>query len=167
MPNRLSHTSILQEPAYWWNTAYVTDIRLLDVFPHRTMKLWQEWRARGYLIDLGFPPLAKAKRKNLLPQSEAEVGELLKVRQQVRRVAASLLRTRRQEAGITQQQMGYALGVSEDVVYKMEAQKTAYAIEDAIVTAVLTGTERTPSEELAAFCEELQFSLRKIFPGKK
>jgi DNA-binding XRE family transcriptional regulator len=103
--------------------------------------------------------LPKAKKK-LLPRNEVEVAALLKQREQVARAAVSVLRSRRQDADITQAQMGYALGVSEDVVFKMEALKTPIPLEHAIVWAMLTG------DDLQEFLEELQFSLRKVFPQK-
>jgi len=112
----------------------------------------------------GRPALPTAKRKNLLPQNEADVAELAKLREQVRRAVVSVLRSRRQDAYITQEQLGYALGVTKDVVYKREASLAPYAIEDAIVAAILMGKEPTPADELDAFCEEIRFSLRKVFP---
>jgi DNA-binding XRE family transcriptional regulator len=103
--------------------------------------------------------LSKAK-KNRLPRNEEDLAALRKQQGQVARAFASLLRTRRQDADITQAQMGYALGVSEDVVFKMEALKKPIPLEQGIVWVIVTG------DDVAEFFEDLQYSLRKVFPRK-
>lgn len=106
------------------------------------------------------PTLAKTK-KNLLPRSATDVAAIREELDEVGRISAQFLRARRQDSDITQAQMGYALGVSEDVISKYEALVRPIPLEYSIVWARLTGME--PRE----YFEELQFKLRKLYPQKR
>jgi DNA-binding XRE family transcriptional regulator len=106
--------------------------------------------------------LPKSKK---FPRTDAEVAALRKVRKQVGSAIASLLQSRRQDADVTQDQMGYALEVTRYVVSNNEAYRTPISIEDAIAYWLITG-EGSPADELADFCASLQFALRKVLPRK-
>ena len=80
---------------------------------------------------------------------------------EVGRISASILRARREDAHITQAQMGYALGLSEDIVSKFETLVRPLPLEYSIVWARLTGME--PRD----YFEELLFKLRKLYPQKR
>jgi hypothetical protein len=101
---------------------------------------------------------AVRKTKKNLPKNESDVDTVRKERERVAEALVSVLRAMRQDADITQAQIGYALGVSEDVVSNIESLRRPIAIEDAIVWARLAGAE------LVEFLEEVQFSLRKVYP---
>jgi hypothetical protein len=103
--------------------------------------------------------LSKAKKKSL-PRSEAEVAAIRGEIDDVGRINAQLLRARRQDADITQAQMGHALGLTEDIVSKFEGLKRPLSMEESIVWARQTGLD------LKDYFEELQFQLRKIYPRK-
>lgn len=100
--------------------------------------------------------LSEPKKK--LPRSVEEVETLRLEREQVARVVISILRTYREDAHISQEEVGHALGISKDVVSKIETLKRPLAVEDAIAWALTTGID------LRDFLEELEFRLRKIYP---
>ena len=98
--------------------------------------------------------------KKRLPRNADEVAALAREQEQVARINMSLLAGYRKDADITQAEMGYALGISEDVVSNMENLRRPLGIEGSIAWARVSGQE--PSEYL----EELLFKLRKIYPRK-
>jgi len=99
-------------------------------------------------------------KRTAFPKTDADVAALAQEMKEVARINISLLRGRRQDADITQKQIGFALGLSNDVVYKLEALKSPIAMQQAIVWARLTGLQ--PSE----YFEELQWRLRGLYPRK-
>ncbi len=101
-----------------------------------------------------------SKTKKKLPRTEDELAALRREQEQVASANMSLLKAWRQDADITQAQMGHALGVSEDVVGNMENLRRPLSLEGSIVWARLTG------KELREYLEELEFKLRKIYPRK-
>jgi len=132
----------------------------IDEIPPCSTKMWRKCSTEVKRFGLLTKLSAKAK-KSLLPRTDAEVAALARDMDEVARINVSLLRGRRQDADITQEQIGYALGLSRDVVYKMEALKTPINIPQSIVWARLTGLE--PHE----YFEELTWQLRKLYPPRK
>ena len=103
--------------------------------------------------------MSKAKKKSL-PRTETELAAIGEELAEVARINVSLLRARRQDADLTQAQIGHALGLSEDVVSNIETLKRPIGVEQSIAWARLTGLG------LKEYFEELAFQLRKIYPQK-
>lgn len=102
--------------------------------------------------------LSKPEKKP--PRNGKDVAILRLEREQVARAVISILRTYREDADISQEEIGNVLGISEDVISKIETLKRPLSVEDAIAWALGTGTD------LRDFLDELEFRLRKIYPPK-
>jgi len=110
--------------------------------------------------------LARRVRKKKLGENrkhkpEIDLTALRHEQDQVAQANISLLSSWRQDADITQAEMGEVLGVSEDVVYKIEALKRPLSLEGSIAWARRTG------KDFHEYTEELCWKLRKLYPARK
>jgi DNA-binding XRE family transcriptional regulator len=95
------------------------------------------------------------KSKHGLPNNELDLAAIRQDGAQIMRAVVSVLRGARQDAGITQRQMGYWLDLSEDAVSNIEALKTPITFPKAILWAILCKVD------LAEFFELFQIAMRK------
>jgi hypothetical protein len=101
-----------------------------------------------------------AKKKKAAKRFEFDLAEYRYQQEQIARLNVSMLSGWRLEEFLTQADIGEALGVSEDVVYAMEALKRPVSLEQSIVWAHRTG------RDFGEYQDELRWKLRKLFPKK-
>lgn len=103
--------------------------------------------------------MSKSKKK--FPRTDEDQVALQREQEAVARANMSLLKQCRQDADISQAQMGFALGVSGDVISNIENLKRSLSIEGSVVWARLTGLS------VSEYFEELAHALRKLYPPPK
>jgi len=103
--------------------------------------------------------LSKAKKK--LPIDKPDLAAIRDELDRINRALVSVLRESRQDADITQGQMGDFLDVSEDVISNIEALRRPAFFAHALVWARLNGMEQ------AEFFEAFLYKYRKARPRKR
>nr|UXE45434.1 hypothetical protein Hi04_10k_c4921_00011 [uncultured bacterium] len=112
------------------------------------------WHKAPQMMRVGPCQLSKAKRT--LPVNNVDLAAIQEELETINRALVSVLRGGRQDADITQAQIGHWLGISEDVVSNIEALKRPAFFAHAVVWARLSGMD---CEE---FFESFLFWYRKM-----